>query len=42
MLTGYAIQIFGMAITFVAGAAFTLFAIALVVQVRHTWQIALA
>jgi MFS family permease len=42
MLTGYAIEIFGMATTFVAGAAFTLIAIALVVQVRRVQQLALA
>jgi MFS family permease len=42
MLTGYAIEIFGMSTTFVAGAACTLIAIALVVQVRRARQLALA
>jgi MFS family permease len=41
MLTGYAIEIFGMSTTFVAGAACTLIAIALVVQVRRARQLAL-
>ncbi len=34
-LTGYGIQAFGMAATFIAGAVFTLVAVALVVQVRR-------
>ena len=42
MLTGYAIETFGMTTTFVAGAAFTLIAIALVAQVQRARQLALA
>jgi MFS family permease len=42
ILTGYAIKIFGMTTTFVAGAVFTLIAIALVAQVRRARQLALA
>jgi MFS family permease len=42
MLTGYAIEMIGMTATFFAGAAFTLIAIALVLQVRRTRQLALA
>src|SRR6266540_3366106 len=40
MLTGYAIETFGMTRTFVAGALLTLIAIALVVQVRRARQLA--
>jgi MFS family permease len=42
LATGYAIEMFGMAATFVAGAIFTLIAIVLLVQVRRARQLALA
>jgi MFS family permease len=42
MLTGYAIQTFGMSTTFMAAAMLTLIAIALVVQVRRARQLTLA
>jgi MFS family permease len=42
MLTGYAIEMVGMTATLVAGAAFTLLAIMLVLHVRRARQLALA
>jgi MFS family permease len=42
MLTGYAIETFGMTSTFVAAALLTLVAIALIIQVRRARQLALA
>jgi MFS family permease len=42
LLTGYAIETFGMATTFVAGAVLTLIAIALIAHVRRARQLALA